>query len=54
MIMALYKQNKRLLERAMAAEDKYDELVRSVELGALKTRAFQVCTSLQNSPTLVK
>lgn len=54
MILALYRQNKRLLERATSAENKYDDLVQNVQNSAYKSRLMPVYSAIGFSPTLLK
>lgn len=54
MILALCRQNKRLLERATDAEDKYNDLVQNVQNSAYNSRLVPVCSSIGFSPTLIK
>lgn len=54
MILALCRQNKRLLERATTAENKYNELVQNVQNSAYNSRLLPVCSAINFSPTLIK
>lgn len=54
MILALCRQNKRLLARATDAEDKYNDLVQNVQTSAFNSRLLSVCSSIGFSPTLIK
>lgn len=54
MILALWRQNKRLLERATTAEDKYNDLVQNVQNSAYNSRRVPVCSAIEFTPTLIK
>ena len=54
MILALCRQNKRLLERATTAEDKYNDLAQNVQTSAFNSRLLPVCSAIGFSPTLIK